>query len=153
MSATSIDLFSAAFILALLVLLVAAVSRGAPGEKVKPIDNGPTLHAPLASRHGFVRFRQPGGAPDVSVTYHLQRAAPDRAYLVSIHIFHRDLARSDQSAYANPISEPGIPLELPQTQEFVNLTTDAFGNADFTFNVTGLGPGEYDLAFDAQVQP
>jgi len=147
MTATSIDLFLVVFILAQLELLVEALSRWRPGEEVKSIDNSDRPQDLQDSEHGVVRFYRPAGTSDVSITYQLQRVAPNRTYLVSFHIFHR-------GPLANPGGEPAIPLKLPQTQEFVNLTTDASGNADFTLNVSGLGPGEYDFAFDArEAQP
>ena len=111
---------------------------------------------PLDYAHSFVKFSQP--APNrLNITFHLQGAEPNTTHAVGLHVFSKTtlgcvlafgqfpalkcdwFEREGNGSYASPI-------------DMGTITTDQNGNGNLDVNVTGIGPGSYEMAFHVRLE-
>lgn len=96
-----------------------------------------------------VTWNHPVGKPQLSITYNLRGATPNRQYQVGIHVFNRcdqTFGRFPVLGRCNFIKRQGVTRQV-EAVELGAVTTDAAGNGSFSVLVTDMEAGTYELKF------
>ncbi len=103
----------------------------------------------LDYRKSGVTWKHPAGTPQLSITYNLRGATPNRQYQVGIHVVDRcdkNFGRFPVLGRCNVIRRQGVAKHV-EAIELGAVTTDSAGNGSFSVLVTNIEAGTYNLKF------